>query len=114
MIHGTRPLELDDATLRAAIAGGDQTAFRVLVHRYVRDTTMQQSRFDLVVLRALRAREVGAIYGISASTVRQHVFRARQQLRLAAQRRSDRLVDQWPANSRTDVVHGDAPRGRNG
>jgi len=42
---------------------------------------MQRACFELVVLRELSTREVAAMHGISESTVRQHVFRARSALR---------------------------------
>lgn len=42
---------------------------------------MQRACLELVVLRGLSTEEVGAMHGISESTVRQHVFRARASLR---------------------------------
>lgn len=42
---------------------------------------MQRACFELVVLRELSIEEVAAMHGISESTVRQHVFRARRALR---------------------------------
>ncbi len=42
---------------------------------------MQRACFELVVLRELSSEEVAAMHGISESTVRQHVFRARAALR---------------------------------
>jgi RNA polymerase sigma-70 factor (ECF subfamily) len=44
--------------------------------------TMQRACFDLVAVRGFSTEEVAAMYGISESTVRQHVFRARTALRL--------------------------------
>ena len=42
---------------------------------------MQRACIELVVLRGLTTEEVAAMHGISESTVRQHVFRARVSLR---------------------------------
>lgn len=42
---------------------------------------MQRACIELVVLRGLSTEEVAAMHGISESTVRQHVFRARASLR---------------------------------
>ena len=42
---------------------------------------MQRACFELVEIRGLSSEEVGAMHGISESTVRQHVFRARASLR---------------------------------
>lgn len=42
---------------------------------------MQRACFELVALRDLSTEEVAAMHGISESTVRQHVFRARTALR---------------------------------
>jgi RNA polymerase sigma factor (sigma-70 family) len=48
---------------------------------------MQRACFELVAVRDLSAREVAAMHGISESTVRQHVFRARAALRRALEER---------------------------
>lgn len=42
---------------------------------------MQRACFDLVAIRGVSTKEVAAMHGISESTVRQHVFRARGALR---------------------------------
>ena len=42
---------------------------------------MQRACIELVVLRGVSTEEVAAMHGISESTVRQHVFRARASLR---------------------------------
>jgi RNA polymerase sigma-70 factor (ECF subfamily) len=42
---------------------------------------MQRACFELVAIRGLSTKDVGAMHGISESTVRQHVFRARTALR---------------------------------
>jgi len=42
---------------------------------------MQRACFELVEIRGLSSEEVAAMHGISESTVRQHVFRARASLR---------------------------------
>ncbi|HEU4747146.1 MAG TPA: RNA polymerase sigma factor [Gemmatimonadaceae bacterium] len=42
---------------------------------------MQRACIELVVLRGLTTQEVAAMHGVSESTVRQHVFRARASLR---------------------------------
>ncbi|HJZ74452.1 MAG TPA: RNA polymerase sigma factor [Vicinamibacterales bacterium] len=42
---------------------------------------MQRACFELVEIRGLSCEEVAAMHGISESTVRQHVFRARASLR---------------------------------
>lgn len=44
---------------------------------------MQRACLELVVLRGLTTEEVAAMHGISESTVRQHVFRARAAVRRA-------------------------------
>jgi RNA polymerase sigma-70 factor (ECF subfamily) len=44
---------------------------------------MQRACFELVEIRGLSSEEVAAMHGISESTVRQHVFRARASLRSA-------------------------------
>jgi len=44
---------------------------------------MQRACFELVVLHDLAIEEVADMHGITESTVRQHVFRARRALRLA-------------------------------
>lgn len=43
---------------------------------------MQRACFELVTVRELSPKEVAAMHGISESTVRQHVFRARTALRI--------------------------------
>ena len=47
---------------------------------------MQRACFELVALRDLSIQEVAAMHGISESTVRQHVFRARAALRGVVER----------------------------
>jgi DNA-directed RNA polymerase specialized sigma24 family protein len=44
---------------------------------------MQRACFELVAIRDLATEEVAAMHGISESTVRQHLFRARTALRYA-------------------------------
>jgi RNA polymerase sigma-70 factor (ECF subfamily) len=44
-------------------------------------SSMQRACFELVVVRGLAIQEVAAMHGITDSTVRQHVFRARAVLR---------------------------------
>lgn len=44
-------------------------------------SSMQRACFELVTLRGLSTEEVAAMHGISESTVRQHIFRARSALR---------------------------------
>ena len=54
------------------------------VSRAVEDLSpMQKACFELVAVRGLSTEEVAAMHGISESTVRQHVFRARAALRAA-------------------------------
>lgn len=65
-----------------------------LVRRELRAlAAMQRACFELVVLRDVSVDEVATMYDISASTVRQHVFRARQALRT----RLEPLVGRLPA-----------------
>ena len=53
-----------------------------LVRRELRSlASMQRACFELVVLRDVSVDDVAAMYDVAASTVRQHVFRARQALR---------------------------------
>ena len=51
--------------------------------RLATQPAMQRACFELVVLHDLAAADVAAMYGIAESTVRQHVFRARRDLRAA-------------------------------
>jgi DNA-directed RNA polymerase specialized sigma24 family protein len=52
---------------------------------------MQRACFELVAVRDLTTEEVAAMHGISESTVRQHVFRARAALRgVLADRQAER------------------------
>lgn len=44
---------------------------------------MQRACFELVAVRGLSTEEVAVMHGISQSTVRQHVFRARAAIRAA-------------------------------
>ena len=46
-------------------------------------SAMQRACFELVAVRGLTTGEVAAMHGISESTVRQHVFRARAAIRAA-------------------------------
>jgi RNA polymerase sigma factor (sigma-70 family) len=46
-------------------------------------STMQRACFELTAVRDLSVEQVAAMHGISESTVRQHVFRARAALRQA-------------------------------
>jgi len=50
---------------------------------------MQRACFELVAVRDLSIEEVAAMHGISESTVRQHVFRARAALRGTLDRKPD-------------------------
>ena len=73
----------DDATPNlqpdAAVAEASDLA---LVRRELRTLSpMQAACFELVVLRDVSVDDVAAMYDVAASTVRQHVFRARQALR---------------------------------
>ena len=56
-------------------------------------SAMQWACFELVVVRGLSSKEVAAMHGISESTVRQHVFRARTALRGALEG-NDRRPDE--------------------
>ena len=51
---------------------------------------MQRACFELVTVRGLSTEEVAAMHGISESTVRQHVYRARRVLRSALEPRQDK------------------------
>jgi RNA polymerase sigma-70 factor (ECF subfamily) len=73
--HNTVAARLDSAAVLSAM--GDLSP-------------MQRACFELVVLRNLSTEEVAAMHGISESTVRQHVFRARAALRAAVQLPSTR------------------------
>ncbi len=54
------------------------------VRRAMQDLSpMQRACFELVAIRDLTTAEVAAMHGISESTVRQHLFRARTALRYA-------------------------------
>jgi RNA polymerase sigma-70 factor (ECF subfamily) len=47
---------------------------------------MQRACFELAVIRGVSTEEIAVMHGISESTVRQHVFRARAALRDALDR----------------------------
>jgi RNA polymerase sigma-70 factor (ECF subfamily) len=68
------PLETENAT----IARVDAAAARRAMERL---SPMQRACLELVAVRGLSTEEVAAMHGISESTVRQHVFRARTALR---------------------------------
>ena len=64
-----------EAALNASLdAGAAARAMRTL-------TPMQRACFELVEIRGLSSQEAAVMHGISESTVRQHVFRARASLR---------------------------------
>ncbi len=54
---------------------------------------MQRACFELVAVRDLSTAEVAAMHGISESTVRQHVFRARASLRATLERAHPERTD---------------------
>jgi RNA polymerase sigma-70 factor (ECF subfamily) len=65
---------VDDALLARLDAAAASRALEDL-------SPMQRACFELVAVRNLSTEEVAAMHGISESTVRQHVFRARAALR---------------------------------
>ena len=69
---GSRPV--DDAVIARLDAAAASLAMEDL-------SPMQRACFELVAVRDLSVAEVAAMHGISESTVRQHVFRARAALR---------------------------------
>ena len=73
------PAELPRADY-ALLAGGDSAAAAAQL-AMAELSPMQRACFELVSLRELPVEEVAAMHGVSASTVRQHVFRARTALR---------------------------------
>ena len=66
--------QVEDALLAGLDAGAAKRAMEDLA-------PMQRACFELVAVRDLSTEEVAAMHGISESTVRQHVFRARAALR---------------------------------
>lgn len=64
--------------------------------------TMQRACFELVVLRDVAVEDVAAMYEIGASTVRQHVFRARRELRARLESLLDPTVDCGALQERTE------------
>jgi RNA polymerase sigma-70 factor, ECF subfamily len=56
---------------------------------------MQRVCFELVVLRDVAVEDVAAMYEIAASTVRQHVFRARRELRSRLESLLGTTADRW-------------------
>lgn len=54
---------------------------------------MQRACFELVALRGISIEEAAAMHGISASTVRQHVFRARRAMKGALRTDPEREHD---------------------
>ena len=74
----------DDGMAHAGDVAMDADSDAELVRRHLeRLPDMQRACFELVVLRDLAAGDVAAMYEVSASTVRQHVFRARRALRVS-------------------------------
>jgi RNA polymerase sigma factor (sigma-70 family) len=69
----------------ALIAGFDAEAARRAMKTL---SSMQRACFELVAVRGLSTVEVAAMHGISESTVRQHVFRARTALRRILERQN--------------------------
>jgi RNA polymerase sigma-70 factor, ECF subfamily len=63
---------------------------------------MQRACFELVVLRDLAVEDVAAMYHIGASTVRQHVFRARRELRGRLESLLGPGDDRWTVQERAD------------
>ena len=72
-------------------AGLDATAAARAMRRL---PPMQRACFELVQIRGLSSEEVAAMHGISESTVRQHVFRARAALRSILSERASRGYDE--------------------
>lgn len=70
----------DDALLARLDAAAARHAMEEL-------SPMQRACFELVAVRELSTKEVATMHGISESTVRQHVFRARAALRGVLDRR---------------------------
>ena len=74
-------------TVRSASSGEDALLARfdaATAGEAMQDLSpMQRACFELVVVRDLSIEEVATMHGISESTVRQHVFRARASLRRA-------------------------------
>jgi RNA polymerase sigma-70 factor (ECF subfamily) len=66
--------QADDALLTSLDAAAARRAMEDL-------SPMQRACFELVAVRGLATEEVALMHGISESTVRQHVFRARAALR---------------------------------
>ena len=63
---------------------------------------MQRACFELVVLRDVAIDHVAAMYEISPSTVRQHVFRARRALRLSLEPLFGARTKRWTGDVPTD------------
>jgi len=63
---------------------------------------MQRVCFELVVLRDVAVDDVAAMYEISASTVRQHVFRARRDLRSTLEPLLGARASRWTGNQSTE------------
>jgi RNA polymerase sigma-70 factor, ECF subfamily len=74
-VTGEPALPAPEAALNAGL---DAIAAARAMRRLPR---MQRACFELVEIRGLSSEEVAAMHGISESTVRQHVFRARATLR---------------------------------
>jgi RNA polymerase sigma-70 factor (ECF subfamily) len=75
----------------ALLASLDAAAARLAMEEL---SPMQRACFELVAVRDLSTEEVAAMHGISESTVRQHVFRARAALRSVLEgKRLERLED---------------------
>jgi RNA polymerase sigma factor (sigma-70 family) len=71
---GSASMPADEALLARLDAAAASHAMKDL-------SPMQRACFELVAVRDLSTAEVAAMHGISESTVRQHVFRARAALR---------------------------------
>jgi RNA polymerase sigma-70 factor, ECF subfamily len=90
-LWGTTDVEPATAPADAAIDAGDAAD---AARRAMADLSpMQRACLELVAVRGLSTQEVAAMHGISESTVRQHVFRARAALRSALDPSSDDYED---------------------
>jgi RNA polymerase sigma-70 factor (ECF subfamily) len=67
---------------------------------------MQRACFELVAVRDLSTEEVAAMHGISESTVRQHVFRARAALRSMLERAPQAGREKHDSGRSGDMMRG--------
>lgn len=96
MAHHAESRDASDAEIEAA------SDLAVVRRHLAALPEMQRACFELVVLRDVAIDHVAAMYEISPSTVRQHVFRARRALRLSLEPLFGARTKRWTGDEPTD------------